>query len=317
MPRQSVQNLADRSARQVQLKEKTPVKVGEMGPCCPMFSRNLKSAVQYPQVVADKIAKEVALGRDSSRCSYLLNYFCSLMQRFGIPLSSEKTVGPARCLTFLGIELDSVQMVFRLPPDKISHRRPNVWLIGHSYIFWASQRAACRPGGKELGLRDIDVYWRGTRGLVWNQVLLEAMEISRVARPPTILVIHAGGNDLCFLKMAELMTLMRADLERIINFFSEVILVWSELIPRVVWQGARDAEAIERSRRTINCRLSRFVRSKSGVVIRHRQLEGDNRRLMGTDGVHLNEIGLDIFLSGLQDGVEQALLLLRGGRGLV
>ncbi|KAM4023858.1 uncharacterized protein ACNLHF_024804 [Anomaloglossus baeobatrachus] len=274
MPRQSVQNLAHRSARQVQLKEKAPVKVGEMGPCCPMFSRNLKSAVQYPQVVADKIAKEVALGRvmgpfssppfsnlrvspigvvpkkepntyrlihhlsfprgssvndgiakdevsvsyvsfdravallreagegaymaksdvesafrllpvhpdcyhllgchfgdafyydtclpmgcsiscfyfelfstflewvaryeagsraiihylddflfvaqDSSRCSYLLNSFCSLMQRFGVPLSSEKTVGPARCLTFLGIELDSVQMVFRLPPDKIS-----------------------------------------------------------------------------------------------------------------------------------------------------------------------------------------------------
>ncbi|KAM4032281.1 uncharacterized protein ACNLHF_019593 isoform 1-T1 [Anomaloglossus baeobatrachus] len=201
--------------------------------------------------------------------------------------------------------------------NSYGHRRPNVWLIGHSYIFWASQRAACRPGGKELGLRDIDVYWRGIRGLVWNQVLLEAMEISRIARPPTILVIHAGGNDLCFLKLAELMTLMRADLERIISFFSEVILVWSELIPRVVWQGARDAEAIERSRRTINCRLSRFVRSKSGVVIRHRQLEGDNRRLMGTDGVHLNEIGLDIFLSGLQDGVEQALLLLRGGRGLV
>ncbi|KAM4045102.1 uncharacterized protein ACNLHF_008919 isoform 3-T3 [Anomaloglossus baeobatrachus] len=91
MPRQSVQNLADKSARQVQLKEKTPVKVEEMGPwldqypnksaaaclrvgftygffipfvfsSCPMFSRNLKSAVQYPQVVADKIAKEVALG---------------------------------------------------------------------------------------------------------------------------------------------------------------------------------------------------------------------------------------------------------------
>ncbi|XP_075203963.1 uncharacterized protein LOC142310334 isoform X1 [Anomaloglossus baeobatrachus] len=303
MPRQSVQNLADKSARQVQLKEKTPVKVEEMGPwldqypnksaaaclrvgftygffipfvfsSCPMFSRNLKSAVQYPQVVADKIAKEVALGRlmgpfssppfsnlrvspigvvpkkepntyrlihhlsfprgssvndgiakdevsvsyvsfdravallreagegaymaksdvesafrllpvhpdcyhllgchfgdafyydtclpmgcsiscfyfelfstflewaaryeagsraiihylddflfvaqDSSRCSYLLNSFCSLMQRLGVPLSSEKTVGPARCLTFLGIELDSVQMVFRLPPDKIS-----------------------------------------------------------------------------------------------------------------------------------------------------------------------------------------------------
>ncbi|KAM4032282.1 uncharacterized protein ACNLHF_019593 isoform 2-T2 [Anomaloglossus baeobatrachus] len=268
-----------------------------------MFSRNLKSAVQYPQVVADKIAKEVALGvpqfdAGSMQCGQTL-------PPVGVGLGNEGMMSLVRA------------SVAESTWNSYGHRRPNVWLIGHSYIFWASQRAACRPGGKELGLRDIDVYWRGIRGLVWNQVLLEAMEISRIARPPTILVIHAGGNDLCFLKLAELMTLMRADLERIISFFSEVILVWSELIPRVVWQGARDAEAIERSRRTINCRLSRFVRSKSGVVIRHRQLEGDNRRLMGTDGVHLNEIGLDIFLSGLQDGVEQALLLLRGGRGLV
>ncbi|KAM4021794.1 uncharacterized protein ACNLHF_027113 [Anomaloglossus baeobatrachus] len=175
----------------------------------------------------------------------------------------------------------------------------------------------CRPGGKELGLRDVDVSWRGIWGLKWTQVLPEAMEISKIAHLLTVLVIHAGENDLCFLKIAELMTLMRADLERIIGFFGEVVLVWSEMIPRVTWQGARDAKAIEQACRTINFWLSRFVRSKSGVVVCHMQLEGDNRQLMGPDGIHLNEIGLDIFISGVQDGVEQALMLLRGGRGLV
>lgn len=47
--------------------------------------------------------------------------------------------------------------------------------------------------------------------------------------------------------------------------------------------------------------------------MRHRQLEGDNHHLLQLDGIHMNEIGLDIFLSGLQDGVEQALLLLERG----
>lgn len=148
----------------------------------------------------------------------------------------------------------------------------------------------------------------------WVQVLTEAIDISRVSSPPVILVIHSGGNDLCTMRVAELLTLMRADIDRIMGYFQEIILVWSEIVPRVVWQGARDASAVERARRTVNARMARFIRSRGGVVVRHRQLEGDNRRLMLRDGVHLNDIGLDIFLSGLQDGVEQALFLLRGGQ---
>lgn len=50
-------------------------------------------------------------------------------------------------------------------------------------------------------------------------------------------------------------------------------------------------------------RMSRFIRSRAGVVVCYRQLEGDNKRLMREHGVHLNEIGLVIFLSGNQDGV--------------
>lgn len=106
------------------------------------------------------------------------------------------------------------------------------------------------------------------------------------------------------MKMAELITIMRADLERLPTFFSKVVVVWSEMVPRVVWRGARNSAAIERAF---------FVRDRLVVVVRHYQLEGDNRALMMPDGVHLNEIGMNIFLSGLQDGVDKALFLLGGG----
>ncbi|XP_069801958.1 uncharacterized protein [Dendropsophus ebraccatus] len=194
---------------------------------------------------------------------------------------------------------------------------PTVWILGHSYIFRAGQRADVRPGGRSLGFRHIEVYWRGIRGLRWPQVLSEVMSIAGVTSGPVILVVHAGGNDLCHAKINELMALMRADILRFGPLFSEFVLVWSEVVPRVVWQYARDPLAIERSRQTLNARMSRFVRSRSGVVVRHRQLEGDNRGLMSSDGVHLSEIGHDIFLSGLQDGIEQALFLLGGGRSPV
>lgn len=70
-----------------------------------------------------------------------------------------------------------------------------------------------------------------------------------------MLVLHAGGNYICSMRMDELLTLMRADLESIPTFFQHIIIVWSEMIPWLVWQGARDGEAVERARRNINARI--------------------------------------------------------------
>lgn len=50
-----------------------------------------------------------------------------------------------------------------------------------------------------------------------------------------------------------------------------------------------------------------------GVDIHHRKLEGCNSHLIQTEGVHLNYISLVIFLSEVQDRIEQDLFLLGGG----
>lgn len=55
----------------------------------------------------------------SGQCQFLLDTFRFLMLRFGVPLSAEKTQGPTTVLSFLGIEIDTVNMVFRLPQDKL------------------------------------------------------------------------------------------------------------------------------------------------------------------------------------------------------
>ncbi|XP_073517775.1 uncharacterized protein [Phyllobates terribilis] len=198
--------------------------------------------------------------------------------------------------------------------DGVKH---TVRILGHSYIFWASQRAERRPGGRGLGFHGINVFLRGIRGLTWPQVLPEVVRIAQTASSPLILVLHAGGNDLCSFHLAELLTIMRSDVDKFHRLFPELTLIWSEVMSRVAWQGARDVAAVERSVRTLNARLSRFIRFKAGVVMRHHQLEGDNSSLMLPDGVHLTEIGLDIFLSGLQDSIEQAFYQMGGGRSAV
>lgn len=197
-------------------------------------------------------------------------------------------------------------------------RRPVVWLIGHSFIHWAEKRASKRPGGLQMGFHQADVCWRGVRGLQWMRVLSEVVAVSKLVHGPAVIVIHAAGNDLCNIRLSELISIIRADFDRFPSFFRDIVLVWSEIIPRQIWRGARNPASIERARRLLNMRVSRHVRMNGGVVIRHRQLEGDNRELLLDDGIHLNPIGLDIMLSGLQDAIERALFMLsNGGRSSV
>lgn len=82
------------------------------------------------------------------------------------------------------------------------------------------------------------------------------------------------------MRLSELLPLIRADLDRILSYFPEIILVWPEvhLARGPQCRGGRTHEA------DFECQ-NIFVRSRAGVVVRHRQLEGDNRRLMRFDGV--------------------------------
>ena len=56
---------------------------------------------------------------DSQQCLYNLNKAKAVCSRLGLPLHPEKCVGPVSCMVVLGIELDSVQQIARLPADKL------------------------------------------------------------------------------------------------------------------------------------------------------------------------------------------------------
>ena len=56
----------------------------------------------------------------SPLCEVALGKATALCDRLGLPTAPHKTVGPVTSLTFLGIEIDSVVMVLRLPADKLA-----------------------------------------------------------------------------------------------------------------------------------------------------------------------------------------------------
>ena len=60
---------------------------------------------------------------DSTICHDNFSTIQRFCQELGIPLASDKLVGPSHSLTFLGIELDTVRMKARLPEDKLTRIR--------------------------------------------------------------------------------------------------------------------------------------------------------------------------------------------------
>ena len=57
--------------------------------------------------------------RDKEECEAVLGRVYILFAKLGIPIASQKTEGPARSLVFLGIVIDAVEGVLRLPEEKL------------------------------------------------------------------------------------------------------------------------------------------------------------------------------------------------------
>ena len=59
----------------------------------------------------------------SNACRDHLQSFLSLCEKLGVPIKVDKTVDPCTCLTFMGLELDSISIEARLPHDKLERVR--------------------------------------------------------------------------------------------------------------------------------------------------------------------------------------------------
>jgi len=65
----------------------------------------------------------------------LLEGAVALCAKLGLPLAAEKTEGPTTCLTFLGIEIDSVALEARLPQPRLAELR-------RLMVVWGQQSRA-------------------------------------------------------------------------------------------------------------------------------------------------------------------------------
>lgn len=170
-----------------------------------------------------------------------------------------------------------------------------------------------RPSGHQLGFRreEVQIRWLGIRGLQWPRLLPNFQSCASLDRPPDIVLLHAGGNDLGTRTTRELLRDIKLDCLRLLSSYPGLVLVWSDIVARLAWRQVRSVPGINKARAKLNRSVGKFVVRNGGVVVRHKELEVADQELMWHDGVHLNCYGTDIWTSDLKEGIEKALRLWR------
>nr|XP_034976522.1 tumor susceptibility gene 101 protein isoform X2 [Zootoca vivipara] len=176
-------------------------------------------------------------------------------------------------------------------------KQKQVWICGHSYVFWAEKRALERSFGPQLGIRleDAKLHWLGKSGMTWDQLIPSLLHTRRRLTDPDILVVHLGGNDLATYEAFNIIKQMKKDIIHIKRTFKNSILVWSNIVPRKVWSQEMSHEFMEKRRKRVNAEISSFVERIGGIIIKHESLVPESPGLFHLDGVLLSASGTDVF----------------------
>lgn len=198
-------------------------------------------------------------------------------------------------------------VAFVVAAKPLSVEQKNVWICGHSLIYWAESRAKSPEVGMQLGMDPgrVALWWKGTQGMTWSQLLPQLHQLKVLWPNPDALIIHLGGNDLND-SPTDLLAAVRRDLTSIRSIFPRCLLVWSHILPRRAWRHSTDSLEVELVRTTVNRRIHSVLSELGGVSLPHDNIRcGANTGLYRADGVHLSPKGIDVFNLNLQDFLEK------------
>ena len=65
----------------------------------------------------------------TDNCLIIMEKFIFCCDQIGFPIASEKTVWPTTCIVYLGLEIDSMEMVVRMPKEKIEELISKIRLV--------------------------------------------------------------------------------------------------------------------------------------------------------------------------------------------
>ena len=162
-----------------------------------------------------------------------------------------------------------------------------IWIVGDSLVRWV-KRAVDVP---------FPVIWRGKSGAGLCEIS-QLLEGTTGPSPATI-IVHIGTNDLVEVDEFSIRQRIALTMKRCRDVFPATCIIWSDILPRVFYFGARSQMSIERKRRAVN-RWARSQGRRLGVsILHHPQFTWTETSLYRYDGIHLSPLGNGIFIANL------------------
>ena len=119
-------------------------------------------------------------------------------------------------------------------------------------------------------------------------------------------MLHCGGNDFGKVPILKLRNDMKEDFIEIKKLLPDSCIVWSQILPRPRWLNG-DIE-LEKSRERVNSTIAKTVLEKHyGAYIKYPDIKIKSKVMFLEDGVHLSDLGNEIFLNIIQGGLEQII----------
>ncbi|XP_071173096.1 uncharacterized protein [Mytilus edulis] len=181
----------------------------------------------------------------------------------------------------------------------------SVWIVGSSLIRNAFVHARSRTGGVNLGLHRIGVkiWWQGYGGMGLKDLESTIKRLMKYEKAPKYLVLHIAGNDLGKTKLGFLRNEIKATLEKVQSYLPNSSIVWSQILPRTNWRHSKSQDSMMACRIRINSAIASFVLKNGRHYIKYPDIL-PNSIFLKEDGVHLTDLGNDIFLNNLQGALE-------------
>ena len=124
--------------------------------------------------------------------------------------------------------------------------------------------------------------------------------------PLDYLLIQLGGNDLVQVKSIDLINDITCSLLRLRLLCPNLVIIWSDILPRLFWYGANKPIKINEARKRVNSAVRSFVLQhlQGGRVIKHPNIKVCEINLYRHDGVHLSNHGNAVYLNSIQAAIE-------------
>ncbi len=124
---------------------------------------------------------------------------------------------------------------------------------------------------------------------------------------PYMIILHVGGNNVATSKLHQFLPGLHRDVKYIQSVFSNTLIVWSDILPRLTWKYAveHNEKLLDLKRKRINRSARQAVTlTDKGRIITYK-IDRNCTQYFLPDGTHLNIAGNTVFTSTLKNAVQQ------------